>query len=89
VILAKVDLLYSSHALRKRGLFENVEIDMVTKPKIGARVKWTGQVATDYGTITHVCGKKFEVKWDTPDPDSGCDTFSYGVDEPQSGVRFA
>lgn len=28
MILAKVDLLYSSHALRKRGLFENVEMTM-------------------------------------------------------------
>jgi hypothetical protein len=57
------------------------------KPEVGGRVKWAGQVEIDYGTITHVIGKKFEVKWDHPDPDSGCDTFVYSVDEPQSGVK--
>lgn len=59
------------------------------KPKIGDRVKWTGQVGTDFGTVTHVVGKRFEVKWDHPDPDSGEDTFTYSADEPQSGVRAA
>lgn len=61
------------------------------KPKIGDRVKWVGQaeVSIDYGTVTHVVGKRFEVKWDRPDPDSGEDTFTYSADEPQSGVRAA
>lgn len=58
-------------------------------PKIGDRVKWIGQadVRIDYGTVTHVVGKRFEVQWDTPDPDSGEYTFTYSADEPQSGVR--
>ena len=56
--------------------------------KVGQRVKWSGQVETDYGTITHIIGKCFEVKWDHPDPDSGEDTFTYRADQPQSGVKL-
>ena len=61
------------------------------KPKVGDRVKWIGQaeVSVDYGTVTHVLGKRFEVRWDTPDPDSGEDTFSYSADRPESSIRPA
>jgi hypothetical protein len=64
---------------------------MITKKqaKIGARVRWTGQATIDYGTITHVDGKHFEVRWDQPDPDSGEDTFTYNTDERQSSVNLA
>lgn len=46
----------------------------MSKFKVGERVKYVsdGQ-ATDFGTITHVLGERFEVTWDDGE------TYSYSV----------
>jgi hypothetical protein len=49
------------------------------KPKIGGRVIW--EPTGDRGTITEVSpsAKKVQVKWDSPDPDSGEDVTTHEI----------
>lgn len=69
VNLAKVDLLYSSHALKRRGLFET-ENKMTPKEadrllKIGDRVQiWAESPDACTGTITEKNWCAAKIEWD-------------------------
>jgi hypothetical protein len=52
---------------------------MATKPKVGGRVEWAPDGCR--GTIIEVLdgGERVQVKWDTPDPDTGEDITENGI----------
>lgn len=67
--LAKVDLLYYPHALKRRGLFENVETTMkeatARQLDVGSRVTWDKN-PKDAGTVIEKGYNAVKVKWDDP-----------------------